>query len=152
LAPGAKVGYSSFCKTFAENQAERGGDDTLSENLTPKQRKAIETLLTSGSVSEAADLANVSRETLYRWIKQPDFRAELERATTQAIDDLSRSLVALGDLAAATLADAMKNQIHPIATRVRAADVVFSRLLQLRELTSLEQRVTELEERSVKND
>jgi hypothetical protein len=35
-----------------------------------------------------------------------------------------------------------------MSTRVRAADITLARLLQLRELATLEARVTELEERA----
>jgi phage terminase small subunit len=117
----------------------------MSDNLTPKQRKAIETLMTTGDVSEACKDAGISRETIYRWFKQDTFKDAIDQATSEAIESLSRSLVLLGDQATQTLRNAMSDQDTPIATRVRAADVVLGRLLQLRELYTLEARVTELE-------
>ena len=47
--------------------------------------------------------------------------------------------------AAATLAKATNDPAAPYATRVRAADASMSRLLQLRELATLEARVRALE-------
>jgi hypothetical protein len=63
-----------------------------------------------------------------------------------ALDDLSRLLVRLGRTAVATLAKAMSDPTVPAASRVRAADAALGRLLQLRELATLEARITALEE------
>ena len=43
------------------------------ENVTPKKRRAVEALLTNPDVTQAAKAAGVSRNTLYRWMKEPDF-------------------------------------------------------------------------------
>ena len=69
----------------------------------------------------------------------------MRKAEAQALDDLSRMLVRLGRTAAGTLAKAMSDAGTPMATRVRAADATLGRLLQLRELATLEARVAELE-------
>lgn len=113
--------------------------------LTPKQRKAVEALLVTGDVTAAAKEAGVSRESLYRWLKQSVFLEAVREAEARALDELSRLLVRLGRSAATTLAKAMSDADVPAATRVRAADVTLARLLQLRELATLEARVTELE-------
>jgi hypothetical protein len=113
--------------------------------LTPKQRKAIEALLITGDVSAAAKEAGISRESLYRWMKQPPFMTAVREAEARALDELSRLLVRLGRSAATTLAKAMSDAEVPVSTRVRAADVVLARLLQLRELATLESRVKDLE-------
>jgi phage terminase small subunit len=114
-------------------------------HLTPKQRKAVEALLVTGDVSAAAREAGVSRESVYRWLKQPLFLEAVREAEARALDELSRLLVRLGRTAATTLAKAMSEETTPVATRVRAADVTLARLLQLRELATLEARVAELE-------
>jgi len=125
--------------------------DTMSENLTPRKRKAIETLLTSGDVTQAARAAGVSRETLYRWLKAPDFQAALNDSTRQALESLSRTLVTLGDKAADTLRQALEDSTLAPGARVRAADIVLARILQLRELVDIETRLAKLE-REVHND
>ncbi len=123
----------------------------MPQNLTPgrpltaKQRKAVEALLATGEVSEAASTVGISRETLHRWLRDPPFVEAVRAAEAQALDDLSRMLVRLGRTAAGTLAKAMSDAATPVATRVRAADATLGRLLQLRELATLEARVAELE-------
>ena len=119
---------------------------TPERELTLKQRKAVEALLTTGEVTAAAKEVGVARETVQRWLNQPLFSQAVKAAEARAIDDLSRMLVRLGRTATSTLAKAMSDPATPMSTRVRAADVALSRLLQLRELASLEARVSELEQ------
>ncbi len=113
--------------------------------LSAKQRKAVDALLTTGDVQAAAQQVGISRDTLYRWMKQPRFMETVHAAEAQAIDDLARILVRLGRTASGALAKAMNDVATPMTTRMRAADIVLSRLLQLRELATLEVRVVELE-------
>ncbi len=125
-------------------------NDTMTANLTPKQRKAIEALLTNGDISHAATAAGVSRDTLYRWMQEETFKQALEGSTRKALEGLSRALVALGGKATETLDEAMTDGLR-MGDRIRASDIVLSRLLQLRELVDLETRVSELE-RKISDD
>ena len=120
-------------------------DPTLAQ-LSAKQRKAVEALLTTGEVKAAATEAGVHRDTLHRWLKQPLFLEAVRSAEAEALDELSRLLVRLGRTAVATIAKAMSDPVTPAATKVRAADVALGRLLQLRELAQLEARVQALEQ------
>jgi transposase len=72
----------------------------MGKNVTPKQRIALEVLLTGTTVKDAADRAGVSRKTVYRWLKDPTFRATLDAATKDALNNLSLRVVALGNKAA----------------------------------------------------
>jgi hypothetical protein len=120
-------------------------DPTL-QQLSSKQRKAIQALLVTGEVKAAAAEAGVHRDTLHRWLKDPVFLGSVRSAEAEALDELSRLLVGLGRTAVATIATAMSDPVTPVATRVRAADVALGRLLQLRELAQLEARVQALEQ------
>ncbi len=51
--------------------------------LTPKQRRAVETLLATGEVAAAAREAGVSRDTLHRWLKQPLFGQAVREAEAE---------------------------------------------------------------------
>jgi len=117
------------------------------ENITPRQLQAVESLLVCGDITMAAKAAGVSRPTLYTWMKQPAFSAALRTAEQAALETLTKRLVVLGTKAVATLDSAMDSSA-PLAVRVRAADAVLSRLLQLHERVILEQRVAELETQS----
>ncbi len=114
-------------------------------SLTTRQQQAIQAIVATGDVTIAAQSVGVNRATLYRWMKQPSFVQAVHAAEADAVEDLSRMLVRLGRTAVATLAKAMSDPATPAATKVRAADATLSKLLQLRELATLEQRVAALE-------
>jgi hypothetical protein len=117
----------------------------MSENLTVRQRKAIGALLMNYDITQAAKAAGVSRETLYRWKGEEPFRAALNDASRQALEGLSNSLIALSALAVDGLNEVLSNPTTPPAVKIRAADIVLTRILQLCELVELENRVAELE-------
>jgi transposase-like protein len=121
-------------------------DNVTEKKLTPAQRKAIEALLTTGNVADAAKEAGVARHTLYRWMKQPLFASELREAEAQAVQALSRTLASLGEQAGQALRDAL-GEGEKITVRLRASEIVTDRLLKLRELVDIEQRLLELEKR-----
>ncbi len=121
--------------------AQKGTPPTL----TARQRRTIAALIGSGDVSTALQTVGTGRTTFYRWMKDPAFLQAVHAAEADAVEDLSRMLVRLGRTAVATLARAMNDPATPPATKVRAADATLSRLLQLRELATLEQRVAALE-------
>jgi phage terminase small subunit len=116
------------------------------KRLSPRQQRAVVALLSTGEVKAAAAEAGITRETLHRWLRDPVFLAAVREAEAEALDELSRLLVRLGRTAVGTIARAMSDPATPAATKVRAADVALSRLLQLRELAQLEARVQALEQ------
>lgn len=118
----------------------------MGENLTPKQRLAIAALIEHGSVKGAAGAAGVSRETLYRWQKQPTFAEALRDAESAALAGFTRNLLGLGELASQALRDGLAEG-EDIRIRLRAADILYSRLLAWRELVDLERRLAALESR-----
>ncbi|MGC4107270.1 MAG: hypothetical protein QM753_13185 [Thermomicrobiales bacterium] len=115
------------------------------QTLSGKQRKALEALLHTGEVSHAATAAGVSRDTVYRWMKQPGFAAAAREAEARALDEVSRVLIRLSRAAVGTLAGAMADREAPLGARVRAADITLNRLLQVRELATIEERLAALE-------
>jgi len=119
----------------------------MPKNLTPRKRKALEALLTSGDISQAANTAGVSRDSVYRWLRDPDFQTALSNGTQAALQGLSQSLLTLGAAAAKTLQAALEDTTAPLAVKLRAADIVLTRLLQMRELVDLDKRLTELEKK-----
>ncbi len=117
----------------------------MPKNLTVKQRKAVESLLTTWDITQAALLAGVSRDTLYRWLRAEEFRQALQDATRASLEGLSRGLVAMGTQAMEVLSAAMADTTAPAAAKVRAAEIVLTKILSLRELIDLEERITALE-------
>jgi hypothetical protein len=113
--------------------------------LTPKQRAFLSSLLVHGEVKRAAEEAGCGRDSAHRWLKDPGFQTALREA--DAIKEVSRGLVRLSKTALKVFELAMRDPGAPIGTRLRAADMTLNRLIQLRELAELEDRLTALEER-----
>jgi len=47
--------------------------------LTERQRKAIPFLVSSPTYTEGCKKAKINKTTLYNWLKEPEFKAELDR-------------------------------------------------------------------------
>lgn len=115
--------------------------------LTTNQRVAIAALLSSKTIGDAARLAGCGERTLYTWLGDPDFRAELNAAEGEVIDAATRRLIALQDKAIATLESILTSKKQRASHRLRASEIVLSQMLKLRELRNVEARLSELEKR-----
>ena len=116
-----------------------------SGKLTSKKRKAIAALIGGATVTEAADKAGVKRQTVHTWLNEKDFKTELKIAEAKVLDEVSRKLVALADMAVGAFKDVLDNSKVDISLRVQAADKLIRRLIELRTQVDLEERVSELE-------
>ncbi len=114
--------------------------------LSPKQQNAIAALLIARDVRAAAKTAKIGERTLHRWLAEPSFQAALQAAERDALHLGVRRLTGAMQHAIDTLLVVMANKENAASTRVRAADVVLSRLMHLKELAELQARVTHLEE------
>ena len=113
--------------------------------LTPKQHQAIAALLTERNTRDAAKAANVAYRTLWRWLSDPVFRGELTKHEGAAIDQATRSLLAMQDAALGVFDTVLKDSKAKDGDRLRAAEAVLDYLLKLRELNNLEARISALE-------
>lgn len=113
--------------------------------LTPKQTKAIDCLLASTTVIAAAECAGVSRRTLYNWLADEVFSAELEKAQRQLISTAARRL-ANGLDKSVTTALNLAEKSEDEAIRLRAALAIPGMLRDLREHYELSDRLDRLEQ------
>jgi len=113
--------------------------------LKSEQFRAIQALVTAGTVTAAAAAAGRAPKTIHAWLKQDDFKSRLLEAEVAALDQLSRELVGLASEAVATLRATMASPTVSAGIRVRAAEVVLTNLLKLRELYTIEERLKVLE-------
>lgn len=115
------------------------------KNLTPKQSRALEILISGGSVVQAAETAKVSRGTIYAWLDQAEFINAMNDTKAKAMDQLAIALMALGGKAIKTLDTAMEDPRAGVSARIRAADIVINRILTMREMVDFENRLSSLE-------
>jgi len=120
--------------------------DENSENLTQKQLTGIIALLANNTVTEAARLAGVSRTTVYTWLKDPEFSAELRRSQGVAIEAAASRLAGGLSEAVAELHKLVIGAESEQVKRLACSDWI-SFALRLREFSDLESRIQAIEER-----
>jgi hypothetical protein len=77
-------------------------------NLTTKHLMAIEVIVHGGTDQAAADAAQVSRVTIYRWRHDPTFMAVLNRRTVKFQEELGRRSRRIYDVALKTVTRAIE--------------------------------------------
>ena len=114
--------------------------------LSTRQVRAIEALLTSATITEAAEACGIGRRTLHTWLEDPSFRAALATAESDAISEAVRGLV--GDMREnfSTMRQIRRDSESEIL-RLRAAALLDASLLKWREIASIEERLVALEAR-----
>lgn len=116
-------------------------------DLKANQRKAILCLLQNSTIAAAAECAGVNDRTIYRWLEDSAFLAELRQAESAMIDSAARLLAGGAADVVAVLVAIAGNQSEKSSDRIRAGAVILGNLLKLQELRQLEQRIAELEKR-----
>ena len=113
------------------------------------RRNANELLLMAlacGATIEAAgQKAGLSRSTVLRRMKDPEFKGRLEEIRTEMVQRTSGALTASAMEAVRTLM-ALQQPSVPHATRLGAARTILELGIKMREITDLEARLTAVED------
>jgi len=115
-------------------------------SLRPNQAKALESLLTTGNLTTAAEAAGVSRRTLHRWLNEPAFRLALATAEAEALAAVARSMAFNADKAAAALVSILDAPEATDRDKIAAAKAFLASLPTVRLLGSIEGQLSELRE------
>ena len=115
--------------------------------LRPDQRKAIAALLEGLTIPKAAKRVGVTRSAVWKWTQDPTFATELRKAEQYQLSEISRALAAVGVSSVATLVELKDSPEVPAMVRARAASDLLGKLMPLRELVTLEDRIAALEAR-----
>ena len=121
--------------------------DTNKGLLSEKQLNALPLIIAARTMTEAAEKTGTSRNTLYEWLKNPVFKAELQRqrevVVEEALDQLKMNAVKAVD----NLGEMLENR-NEFFRRSVSLDVI-NLAMKSREqskIAKLEKRVAELEE------
>ncbi len=118
----------------------------IADNLSPQQSKAIAALLTSSSITQAADEAGVGHRTLFRWLADPTFDAAYKAAKRESVGQAIARLQQLSGAAVVVLGQVMADRRSPASSRVAAASKILDTAIKVVELEQIEQRLAALEE------
>lgn len=125
----------------------RNGTD---KNLTPKQVRAIEAMMTESTIRGAAKTAGIGHVTLYRWLEEPAFADALRDARSRAFERTMSALAVAAEKAVEVLReflDKEESSAKPGASvRIRAVRVALDSMLRARDLVEVEERLKKVEE------
>ena len=114
-------------------------------NTELRQERAIVALLAEPSIEAAAKTAEVSDVTIWRWMKQPEFRSKLRDARRAVVEGAIGRLQAAATEAVDTLRRSLTCGTPSV--EVRAATVILDQAIRAVELFDLAERVEHLEAR-----
>lgn len=106
--------------------------------LSNKQISAIAIVITSSSVDEGVRNAGVPRSTFYDWLKNPAFRAEMDRQEKELSDFTFRVLKSHARRAIEVLAEIRDNKNAENKDRIRACDIIITNSIKLKEIDTVE--------------
>ena len=115
-----------------------------------KRARALAALMTSATVKSAAALSGVGERTLHRWLRDPEFAAQLAQVEAELVDAAARRLLSLTDDAIRSLAQ-LSAGAEDDGVRLRTAVAILDQAARWRESVSIEKRVVALEQ-GVKTD
>lgn len=124
-------------------------ENSQQKKLSPKQRRAIDALLSGMSKGEAAAAVGVNARTLSRWLNEDiAFFDELQQAGRAAVHDATRRLTATLDTAVSVFQGVMDNPGQEGASiKLRAANYAATHALKLIEVSDILERLAALESR-----
>jgi hypothetical protein len=118
--------------------------------LTQQQHATILALLKHPTYAAAAAAVPVDESTLYRWLRQPAFAAELRRARQLVTDEVVGEVGRAAKKALETLVECLDSEHDP--TRVRAAAIILTQALGVQAVANLEADMLEMRARLERRD
>lgn len=113
--------------------------------LTRKQELAIASLLTSGSLKQAAAVAGCTEVTLWRWLQQDAFKRSYREARGAAVEQAIALAQHLSLAVVRTFAEIMVDKKETVFARLSAGAHIKDMMLRGTELLDQQARIEELE-------
>jgi hypothetical protein len=114
-------------------------------NLSPRQNRAIEALVSGASASVAASYAGVTPKQVYQWLKKPVFKQEIKDRNHEILESAVNHLTRAASDSVLLLQQAVRDPNQSMNIRIRAADMILTHLNSYKKLYELEDRLVQLE-------
>ena len=126
-------------------QSDRIRQNDGEPKLTARQMRFLPVLLASPTYAEACKKGRASRDTLYEWLKDPAFKAELDRQR----DELVAQGFALLSQSVAKAVETLVGLLDGSDGRLKrlAARDILDQQVKFKELSELTRRIEAIEER-----
>ena len=122
----------------------------MEKRLTLKQRRAVIAIISSDSIMQACQNAGVAERTIRRWVKLPEFKAELVRIEQNLLESTTGKLAGLQERAINALSDCLTSKNEN--AKLRACQLVLDYSIRYREINRFESRIEELEKEVFKDE
>lgn len=114
--------------------------------LSAKQRKAISSVITCNSISEACKSIGISRSVFYGWMKDEAFRDALMQEQNSVIETALKDLKGLSSEAVEQLGKLLRETGNE-TVRLKAISLILEHTIKLKEIEDIERRLEEIERR-----
>ena len=113
--------------------------------MTGKQAALLKALLEQSTVAKAAEVAGISRNTAFRYLKEPEFQAELAKRRSECISDTVRYLQGKLSSCSEILIDIAENTEVADQVRINAINSVFANCKAMTEISDVITRLEQVE-------
>ena len=112
--------------------------------LSRRQLKAIPFLVGSPTYTQGCVKAKINKATLYKWLKQPEFKCELDRQRSEIVEAAFGMIAQNIEKAISTLVGLLDTGDDRVK-RLTANDII-GHFLKHKELKDLEERIQQIEQ------
>lgn len=113
--------------------------------MSPKQEKALASLLALGEVKAAAKDAKCGETTLWRWLKDETFAEAYRDGRRRLVEASAARLTSDSAAASKVLLKIAEDEESPASARVAAARAIIENAVKAVETLDLEPRLKEIE-------
>jgi hypothetical protein len=120
-------------------------DRSSGEKFSRRKERAVQSLLTQSTLTEAARASGVCERTLRRWLQNEEFAERVRRERSASLESTVNLLRKSSGSAVEALQAVAGNKRSPAGARVSASRAILEFHYRGAELTDLMQRVAALE-------
>ena len=118
-----------------------------SRTLTPRQKRFVAALATSDSIRDAAAAVGIAESTAWRWLRDPEVKAEIRRRQDDVLAGVTSTLVQDMTEARLALRSVLRDKMASPAQRTAAARVLLDVGLRFFEALGVAERLAVLEDK-----
>lgn len=114
--------------------------------MTGKQAKFLKSMLEESTISKAAEKAGITRKTAYNYLKNKDFKKELNRRRGELVNDAVRYLQGKLSLCNETLVSMIENPDTSNQIKINAINAIYTNCKSMTETAEIITRLEQVEE------
>ena len=114
--------------------------------MTAKQTAFLQAMLEESTITKAAERAGINRTTAYKYLKDKDFKKELNARRTECVNDTVRYLQGKLSLCNETLVSIIENPDTNDQIKINAINAIYANCKSMTETAEIITRLEQVEE------